>query len=187
MTLPRPCLNCGEVSATGSRCPACERGREARRSIGRSHYRGDYQTRSRQIRENASVCWICGGGDRGTSDPFTADHLLPGDPASPLLAAHRSCNSRRGNGERGSRSNRPRQTGEPWRPDRASRREGMAIDRLDRPSRPGKAARGDRDRSVRPNKAARGDGGRLDRSTDSTNRSPRGDGGRLDRARRRGR
>lgn len=46
------------------------------------------------------MCWICGEGDR-EGDPFTADHVIPAvrqprDEEAVLLAAHRSCNSRRG-------------------------------------------------------------------------------------------
>jgi site-specific DNA-cytosine methylase len=54
------------------------------------------QKKARQIRDTAVACWICGQGKR-PNDPFTADHLIPADPNSPLAAAHRSCNSRRQN------------------------------------------------------------------------------------------
>ena len=41
------------------------------------------------------VCWLCHEPAR-MGDPWTADHVTPGDPDSILLPAHRSCNSRRG-------------------------------------------------------------------------------------------
>jgi hypothetical protein len=47
------------------------------------------------VRAEAVACWLCGDGPR-PDDPWTADHVTPGDPDSILLAAHRSCNSRRG-------------------------------------------------------------------------------------------
>ena len=48
------------------------------------------------IRENAQYCWICGG-PVDLYDPMQADHVIPGDPESPLAPAHRSCNAARGN------------------------------------------------------------------------------------------
>lgn len=69
---------------------------EATRYATRPHYKGSYAKQAKQVRDTATVCWLCGLG-RKTDDPFTADHYYPGDPTSPLIAAHRSCNSRRGN------------------------------------------------------------------------------------------
>jgi hypothetical protein len=62
----------------------------------RQHYKGDYPKRAALVRATATHCWICGGTARA-DDPWTADHIIAGDPQSPLLAAHRSCNSSRGN------------------------------------------------------------------------------------------
>ena len=99
----RVCLGCGVLTDVGSRCSSCQatldRAIEARRGP-RPHYAGNYQTRAKYVRANAIVCWICGEGAR-VDDPWTADHVLPGDasPSTPLAAAHRSCNSRRGNGK----------------------------------------------------------------------------------------
>ena len=100
----RRCLTCGNVTTDGSRCTPChrelkqhhERHRE-RPPRDRPHYGGNYYRRAKQVRDNASVCWICLEGPL-PNDPWTADHLTPGDPDSALLPAHRSCNSRRGNG-----------------------------------------------------------------------------------------
>lgn len=104
---PRPCLECGILTTLGSRCEQhqAERNRviEATRpkrrykaKPKREHYGGEYRKRAKKVRDNAVYCHLCGDGPRH-DDPWTADHIIPGDPASPLLAAHRSCNSRRGN------------------------------------------------------------------------------------------
>jgi len=96
----RPCLDCGVLTNTGNRCQIHRAQYQARldaRKIGkREHYKGDYQKRSKIVRETAVECWICKEGFKA-HDPWTADHLYPGDPTSPLLPAHRSCNSSRGN------------------------------------------------------------------------------------------
>ena len=88
---PRPCIECGTLSAS-TRCVICQREREAKRP--RSHYAGSYSRRAREVREGAVVCWVCGEGAKD-SDPWQADHIYPGEPDSPLLPAHRSCNIRR--------------------------------------------------------------------------------------------
>lgn len=59
-------------------------------------YAGDYRRRAKAIRDHAEFCWLCGGGAR-EDDPWQADHVIPGDPNSPLAPAHRSCNASRGN------------------------------------------------------------------------------------------
>jgi hypothetical protein len=79
-----------------TRCSDCLSEWNARRNRARTHYKGDYQKRARQVRELADRCWLCGEGAR-IDDPWTADHVVPSHPDSPLLPAHRSCNSRRGN------------------------------------------------------------------------------------------
>jgi hypothetical protein len=97
--IPRPCLGCGKLIYEKNRCPECrgllqQKIDQARGP--RPHYGGTYKRRAKQIRETAKQCWICGEGPR-SNDPFQADHYYPGDKDSPLLAAHRSCNIRRGN------------------------------------------------------------------------------------------
>ena len=95
MSVPiqRPCLSCRELTTLETRCRSCQAQHEAGRV--RPHYRGSYTSRARIIRANAVECWLCGEGAR-TDDPWTADHVDPGNPESILLPAHRSCNSRRG-------------------------------------------------------------------------------------------
>jgi len=100
MRFKRPCLDCGKLTELGNRCQYHARivqaKRDEQREPKRIHYKGDYQKRAKQVRDNATSCWICKEGYR-PNDPWTADHLIPGDRYSPLASAHRSCNSRRGN------------------------------------------------------------------------------------------
>jgi hypothetical protein len=98
-TIPKPCIVCGTLTTGNSRCEqhrlAGDNARYRRRGP-RVHYQGDYRKRAAQVRATATTCWLCGEGPR-PDDPWTADHLMPGNPDSALLPAHRSCNSRRGN------------------------------------------------------------------------------------------
>lgn len=98
-----PCLVCGKLTGGASRCEihqkiweqeADEKRRARKQATGQ--YSGDYRARARMVRENAYVCHICKEGYK-PNDPWQADHLIPGEPSSPLAAAHRSCNARRGN------------------------------------------------------------------------------------------
>jgi len=94
----RVCVRCGVLTLHGSVCEPCEQERERIRSRkrGTRHYTTEYRKRAAQVRATAVTCWLCGDGARA-NDPWTADHVVPGDPDSPLAPAHRSCNSRRGN------------------------------------------------------------------------------------------
>jgi hypothetical protein len=99
----QPCLDCGKLSRLGNRCEEHRRiknrkedERKALRKKLTGQYSGDYKKRAKLIRDNAVVCHIC----KLTyipGDPWEADHLIPGDRNSPLAAAHRSCNIKRGN------------------------------------------------------------------------------------------
>lgn len=98
MPVRRPCLDCGKV-ATASRCVDCLRkhnaAREARRDPHRKElYNAEYRKAAALVRATATTCWLCGEGARA-NDPWQADHVVAGDPASPLAPAHRSCNIRR--------------------------------------------------------------------------------------------
>jgi hypothetical protein len=67
-----------------------------------------YKARARALRDAAyadprAVCWPCGRtlqeGPRyrnGRPSKWHADHVLAGDPRSPLRLAHSLCNERRG-------------------------------------------------------------------------------------------
>ena len=95
---PRVCLSCGSLTSNGSRCISCHTRHETRRTSKRirPHYNSEYKRRAKVVRDSAIICWICGEGAKA-ADPWTADHLVPADPNTVLLPAHRSCNSRRGN------------------------------------------------------------------------------------------
>ena len=92
----RPCIVCGTLSVARTRCVECEQRHQRARNAQRAHYKGDYQRRARAVRESAVLCALCGQPAR-PGDPMTADHIEPGVATSPLRAAHRSCNSARGN------------------------------------------------------------------------------------------
>ena len=101
----KPCLTCGQLGMPGDTlCPTHkaqaaehERTRQAIRKAGRTLYTSPaYRRMAKHIRDNATACHLCGLGAK-PNDPWTADHLIAGDPNSPLAPAHRSCNSRRGN------------------------------------------------------------------------------------------
>jgi hypothetical protein len=101
----RPCLDCGTPTPR-TRCPTHTLPDNRPKP---AHRRGNFRTRSDRLRATAETCWLCGGGPI-PGDPWTADHLIPGDPDSELLPAHRTCNSRRGTatpgrGGRGRRTN----------------------------------------------------------------------------------
>ena len=95
--IKRPCLNCGTLT-TQTRCDTCTtiHNRARNNKPKPAHRRGNYKQRAKQIVQQATHCWLCGQGKRD-NDPFTADHVIAGDLYSPLLPAHRTCNSRRGN------------------------------------------------------------------------------------------
>jgi hypothetical protein len=96
MTISRPCLTCRQLTTNPRRCPDCQTTyNRLHPKPKRPHYSGDYQARAKAVRDSAQYCWICLEGAR-VNDPWTADHVIPGDVDSPLLPAHRSCNSRRG-------------------------------------------------------------------------------------------
>lgn len=98
MSIKKPCIVCGTLTDGNARCELHrlnEVNARARRRGRRLHYDGAYAKRAAYVRAHAIQCWLCGEGARA-HDPWTADHVRPGDPDSPLLPAHRSCNSSRG-------------------------------------------------------------------------------------------
>jgi hypothetical protein len=101
---PKPCGVCGVLTKGLNRCEVHEaeyqqlevirlKEMKARRP---KLYDGQYHKAAKRIRETALICHLCNEGAR-YGDPWTADHVIAGDPESELRAAHRSCNSRRGN------------------------------------------------------------------------------------------
>lgn len=96
-----PCIVCGALTRGANRCeqhklpPRDRTAREIKKKL-TGQYSGDYRKRAKLVRDNAVICHICKEGYKPL-DPWQADHLIPGDPLSPLLPAHRSCNASRGN------------------------------------------------------------------------------------------
>jgi len=95
------CLRCHALTNSGSLCTRCRTGSRAKRGTREQRGLGwDHRRRAAQLR-SVTVCHLCGkpGDWNDPADPLTADHLVPrakGGHLSPLLPAHRSCNSRRG-------------------------------------------------------------------------------------------
>jgi hypothetical protein len=95
----KPCLDCGKLSLE-TRCEVHSKRVEQLRDVRRAEkkkvlYNSRYRKEAAYVRATAIVCHICGDGAR-MSDPWQADHLEAGNPDSPLAAAHRSCNAKRG-------------------------------------------------------------------------------------------
>ena len=105
MKFNKPCLVCGELSKE-TRCEIhrAQFAEETRQRLAQlpkntdkaKLYNSDYRKRAKEVRENATRCHICKQTARA-GDPWEADHLIPTDPDSPLLPAHRSCNRSKGN------------------------------------------------------------------------------------------
>lgn len=88
---------CGELIPRSGRC-AIHRPRKAppsQRGLGRDHQRATREA----IRLQDGHCYLCGDTAR-PGDPLTGDHLVPrskgGTVEDGILAAHRSCNARKG-------------------------------------------------------------------------------------------
>lgn len=101
MAIQQPCLDCGKLT-THTRCPGCaaprleaKAHRRAERKKQTGQYAGDYRQRAKAVRDAAIACHLCGQPFK-PGDKIHADHLEPGNPDSPLAAAHASCNQRRG-------------------------------------------------------------------------------------------
>jgi hypothetical protein len=108
MRFPRPCLKCQVLHQDiGDYCAECrrqiDRDRERKRSQDPKHqvrkrllYSSAYKATAKILRANATHCHICKKAFTDRNE-ITADHLIAGDPASPLAPAHKTCNSSRGN------------------------------------------------------------------------------------------
>lgn len=97
----KPCLTCGKLGEPGV-AYCVEHEAERRRKINwtknqRTLYKSPEYRRARQhIKDTATHCHLCGQAFTNRNE-ITADHILAGDPTSPLAPAHRTCNSSRGN------------------------------------------------------------------------------------------
>jgi 5-methylcytosine-specific restriction protein A len=98
--LPRRCLDCGQLTGTGSRCP--EHAAQARAN--RPTRRG-YTHAERNRRAATVAAWVqrwgdwCPGWGTRTAHPvqapnvLTADHAIPGDQTGELVVLCRDCNA----------------------------------------------------------------------------------------------
>jgi len=102
---PKPCVVCGILTKGLDRCAEHQalwqsleniRLKEMKARRGPSLYNSNYQKQAKVVRQTALYCHLCNEPAR-PNDPWTADHVIAGDPSSELKPAHRSCNSRRGN------------------------------------------------------------------------------------------
>ena len=105
MKFKKPCLICGALSYE-NRCPTHLAQYQARRAERyntaerkekkRILYGGDYKKRRQGAIQATSVCYLC----KKIIEPTQAvdvDHVIAGDPTSPLLPTHARCNRSRGN------------------------------------------------------------------------------------------
>ena len=102
---PQPCAVCGILTKGTSRCDLHEREyrqRRARAAEGRVDaqrksklYNYAYRQEAKRVKANATHCHLCKEPFL-EGQPIEADHLIPGLVGSPLAAAHRICNQRRG-------------------------------------------------------------------------------------------
>lgn len=85
MALRRPCLGCGAIIPSGSRCPACtlaatRRTEATRPSRGQRGYGKDYQANRKIMIDrawrNGEPCIRCGKRFRAKSE-ITAEHIVP--------------------------------------------------------------------------------------------------------------
>jgi len=70
--------------------------REKKRNLYNSRYRKERESLVGWARQNGTICYLCNQ-PLGVGDRVEADHLIPGNPDSPLAPVHRLCNQRRGN------------------------------------------------------------------------------------------
>ena len=98
--MQRPCLGCGALIGSGSRCRLCKRVRDRSRLRARTTERGygaAWQALARQVIEAQPSCTYCGT-EGDPSNPLTADHFVPKalggtDDRDNLVTACRRCNS----------------------------------------------------------------------------------------------
>jgi len=81
--IARPCIECGELIATGSRCTACrlpERPRPGRPS--RPHA---WRKLARKVVRAVGLCERCGTDGTEPNNPLTADHVRPVSLGGPMV------------------------------------------------------------------------------------------------------
>ena len=94
MPLPKPCLDCSELTTNGTRCIPCSRAQERRRN--QQPHRAMYRDPVYKSYVKASSCAKC-----GAVDDLTVDHIIAikqggtNDPSN-YQTLCRSCNSSKG-------------------------------------------------------------------------------------------
>jgi len=102
----QPCTVCGALSRAGSLCPPHQqeaKGKKDKAKASRTDtarksqlYNYAYRQEAKRVKAEATHCHICSKAFT-EDDRVEADHLIAGMIGSPLAAAHRLCNQRRGN------------------------------------------------------------------------------------------
>jgi 5-methylcytosine-specific restriction endonuclease McrA len=101
----KPCIQCGRLSPDAT-CKQChlkkERQRDrirdadpARRMKKATLYNAEYKKKRAMLKTQGGICYLCGE----VVPPGTgqADHIIAGNPDSPLAITHSFCNQSRGN------------------------------------------------------------------------------------------
>ena len=102
---PQPCAVCGILTKGANRCHTHEREYRQRRANAADArvdtrkksqlYNYAYRQEAKRVKANATHCHLCKEPFL-EGQPIDADHLIAGLVDSPLAAAHRVCNQRRG-------------------------------------------------------------------------------------------
>lgn len=99
--LQKPCISCGELIASGSRCPGCRLPTASRpkASATRRGYDHRWANLSKRLRKQSPFCQTC-----GSTTNLTVDHIIPLSESPDLRLEPlncqvlcRTCNSRRNN------------------------------------------------------------------------------------------
>ncbi|WP_099023572.1 HNH endonuclease signature motif containing protein [Mycolicibacterium palauense] len=85
--IPRPCISCGELIESGSRCPACtpKRAWDGKTRAER-HRPAAWDRLSKRLRRESPFCESCGA----TAD-LVVDHVIPVSVAPELALAPENC------------------------------------------------------------------------------------------------
>jgi 5-methylcytosine-specific restriction protein A len=101
--LPRPCLNCGALIPSGSRCQQCQAAWEAKRGTSTQRgYDSAWRRLSARVIAEEGRCRDCG--TTGTPDnPLTADHIIAKVRGGTNERSNLTCRCRRHNSSKGGR------------------------------------------------------------------------------------
>lgn len=105
MALPKPCVDCGQPTRNGNRCPTHERAAKARREAQRPSrqdrgYDTEHEHRAAELRAMHLPCALClepiNYQLRSPHPRSFVAHHVTNDKRGPLAPAHRDCNERAG-------------------------------------------------------------------------------------------